>query len=289
MRLFKYLHPDRVDVLTGKRIAFSPPKNLNDPFEMKPPMSYAGFMGMSSLEDADIDAIFQRSLEEYFTAEQIHMMDPSTARAFRSQIKESTAAYIEARLDQMSDGLYEATNRHIGMLCLSERQDDILMWAHYTNSHEGYVIEFDPDHAFFNCKVSDIDELRHLRRVHYSDQRPDLSVESATKMRAFLTKSSHWSYEAEWRILGALKDASEVVSLRDRNIHLFSFPSEAVKSVTIGCRASVATAEAILNALAADGHFSTIPVFQAVPDKTAFKLNIVEISRPDDFVPQFAS
>lgn len=289
MRMFKYLHSDRVDVLTGKRICFSPPKNLNDPFEMKPPMSYEGFMGMTALDDAGIDQILKKTVEEHFTADQIRMLGPSYLEAFRSQLKTSTASLIKNRVEQIAEGLYEATNRHIGMLCLSERQDDILMWAHYTNSHEGYVVEFDPDHAFFNCKVSDIDELRHLRRVHYSDQRPDLSVESATDMRAFLTKSSHWSYEAEWRILGALKDASEVISLPDRNIHLFGFPSEAVKSVTIGCRASVATSEAILSALAADDYFNTVPVFQAVPDKTAFKLNIVEISRADDFVPQFAS
>ncbi|SDO59033.1 hypothetical protein SAMN04490208_4280 [Pseudomonas poae] len=37
-RLFKYLHPDRVDVLKTGKICFSSPTNLNDPFELKPPL-----------------------------------------------------------------------------------------------------------------------------------------------------------------------------------------------------------------------------------------------------------
>lgn len=36
MPLFKYLHPDRTDVLLGQSIRFSSPAALNDPFELKP-------------------------------------------------------------------------------------------------------------------------------------------------------------------------------------------------------------------------------------------------------------
>jgi len=39
MRLFKYLHPDRTDVLREAMIRFSSPHVLNDPFELKPNIS----------------------------------------------------------------------------------------------------------------------------------------------------------------------------------------------------------------------------------------------------------
>lgn len=289
MRLFKYLHPDRVDVLTAKQICFSPPSNLNDPFEMKPPMTYEGFMGMASLDDADIDEMMRTTLEESLTSEQINTLSLEFLTAYREQIKRLTADYFSKGMNDIADGIYEATNKCIGVLCLSERQDDILMWAHYTNSHEGYVIEFDPQHKFFNSKKTNVDELRHLRRVRYSDDRPELTKETVEAMQALLTKSTHWSYESEWRMLASLSDASNLISLPDRNVHLFSFPSDAVKSVTIGCRASVRTSDSILKALRADTHFNSIPIYQAVPDRSEFKLNITEISRPDNFVPEFAS
>ena len=31
----------------------------------------------------------------------------------------------------------------LGILCLSERRDDILMWSHYASSHCGVCLEFD--------------------------------------------------------------------------------------------------------------------------------------------------
>lgn len=40
MRLYKYLHPDRIDVLRSGRICFSSPSNLNDPFELKAPFQF---------------------------------------------------------------------------------------------------------------------------------------------------------------------------------------------------------------------------------------------------------
>lgn len=36
MYLYKYLNPDRVDVLKQRRIRFTQPSALNDPFEFKP-------------------------------------------------------------------------------------------------------------------------------------------------------------------------------------------------------------------------------------------------------------
>ena len=39
MKLYKYLHPDRIDVLKNKSIRFSPPVAFNDPFEFKPVLS----------------------------------------------------------------------------------------------------------------------------------------------------------------------------------------------------------------------------------------------------------
>ena len=36
MLLYKYVHPDRIDILKNFQLRFSSPAALNDPFEMKP-------------------------------------------------------------------------------------------------------------------------------------------------------------------------------------------------------------------------------------------------------------
>lgn len=48
MQLYKYFHPDRIDVLAKGIIRFSPPQAFNDPFDMKP-----NIQGIASQEHWD--------------------------------------------------------------------------------------------------------------------------------------------------------------------------------------------------------------------------------------------
>ncbi|PNV83898.1 MAG: hypothetical protein C0627_03670 [Sulfurimonas sp.] len=57
---------------------------------------------------------------------------------------------------------------HVGTLCLSAKNDDILMWSHYANNHSGIVLEFDKAHLFFNTKPLAVEELLHgIEIVNY--------------------------------------------------------------------------------------------------------------------------
>lgn len=51
----------------------------------------------------------------------------------------------------------------LGIFSLSKRYDDELLWAHYSNSHKGFCIEYDldqllakqnPKHRFFDIQYS---------------------------------------------------------------------------------------------------------------------------------------
>jgi hypothetical protein len=44
MILYKYLHPDRIDVLTQKMVRFTQPGDFNDPFEFRPYIQSAAQM-----------------------------------------------------------------------------------------------------------------------------------------------------------------------------------------------------------------------------------------------------
>jgi len=280
MRLFKYLHPDRVDVLAGKTISFSQPENLNDPFEMKPPIDEPDFMAqVNEYSKVELNKLIDQKIRDEFTGQELRRLGRDKVAHLRYQFKKQFISMAKTSLPKVNEALHGGAQKAIGVLCLSERQDDILMWAHYTNSHEGYVIEFDPMHSFFNARRSSNDDLRHLRQIKYADSRPTLSHKSMADMAAFLTKSKHWEYEKEWRMMVAITDSTYTVELPDKTINLFAFPAEAVKSVTLGCRASSKTVDAIFSALDSDSYLSKVPVFRAVADKTQFRLNILSTDR----------
>jgi len=116
----------------------------------------------------------------------------------------------------------------IGMLCLSERTDDILMWSHYAAGHQGICLGFqvDENDGFF-C---------HGLPVDYpdSDERPkwdhrDTKLEHITKI--LLTKAKHWRYEREWRIV-------KPPPLGGAGPH--KFPIANLTAVIFGCRLKMA-------------------------------------------------
>ena len=85
-----------------------------------------------------------------------------------------------------------------GVFSLSAVNNDILMWGHYADSHKGFCIEYLRDGENILGKQAD--------PVIYQNELPSLSVQDVTSHGAgvdslFFTKSSHWSYEKEWRVI----------------------------------------------------------------------------------------
>jgi hypothetical protein len=111
------------------------------------------------------------------------------------------------------------------------------MWAHYGASHTGFVIEFNAHHAYFHQQKTENDELRHLRRVLYKDSRPSGSLTDLEGSEVFLVKSSHWSYEREWRIFRPLSDADKELTIPAGRLYLFQIPADAISGVILGARA----------------------------------------------------
>ncbi|MGD0216615.1 MAG: DUF2971 domain-containing protein [Desulfobaccales bacterium] len=93
--------------------------------------------------------------------------------------------------------IYETFVVETGIYCLSAINNNILMWSHYSEGHRGLCLEFDTRN---NINLFDV-----ALKVSYSERYPSIDI---LKMgyedeyrKAFLTKSKHWEYEQEWRIL----------------------------------------------------------------------------------------
>jgi len=279
VRLFKYLHPDRVDVLRDKLLCFSAPANLNDPFELRPLLKLYDSnesllaaaeqqFGMSIQDQLDL---VPPGLRPYMTPDMLEMI--------QGMARQMLPAIIEAGTPGLQQHINDSLAKALGILCLTEQQDDLLMWAHYANAHEGFAIELDPSSDFFDCRCSPKDEFRHLRQVRYTDVRPQLVMNQVTDMSAYLTKSSHWAYEKEWRMMFALADATEVKVFGDKQFHLFAHPASAIRSVTLGCRMSSIKRAEIMEVLAGDRELSAVAIYETSPDEALFRLNISRVER----------
>ncbi|MDR4482414.1 MAG: DUF2971 domain-containing protein [Nitrospirales bacterium] len=93
--------------------------------------------------------------------------------------------------------------KHMRIFCISEVQDDLLMWAHYAENHTGIVFKL-------TCLPEKDNALCIAQQVSYTDEIPimvtiaDLvdhqcGVGKFTELDYFkkqaLTKSYHWNYE----------------------------------------------------------------------------------------------
>lgn len=126
-----------------------------------------------------------------------------------------------------------------GVFCSTTDNNNLLMWAHYADHHRGAVIEYSPN-------VEKDSAFLASRPVHYSQERP-LPYKDASAMvaglqrnldetirdivdRLVFTKSSHWSYEQEYRLFVPF------MIRPDQEFSTLKFHAEELTAIYFGCR-----------------------------------------------------
>jgi hypothetical protein len=239
MILYKYLQPARVDILKHNRIRFTQPGDFNDPFEFRPKIrEVAPDAEVRAYVEEHFEQLVEEELAKYGAITQF--VSQADVRGLLAKQKGMLPALFRllepAAIQKVSPMLDGLLNLNVGILCLSEVRDSILMWGHYTNNHQGFVVGFDSDHPFFSKRTSDKDEFGFLRRVDYSPQRPQVALTDTTSPVWFSTKSEHWSYEKEWRIVRVLSEAEHRIDRLPFPICLFEFAPDAVVEIIVGMR-----------------------------------------------------
>jgi len=160
----------------------------------------------------------------------------------------------------------------MGVVCFTERPDNLLMWAHYTSKHEGICLGFE-----------DIAERLDVQNVQYSKTLPRLRLvdllppkdSEATRVR-LQTKSYHWSYEREWRfIIGSTKFSSDGDPRRK-----VPFSPHELRRVIFGCRIAPEKRQEIM--LLLKDWPTPLYFYQAKTHKSRFAIGIhqIQIHRP---------
>lgn len=221
---YKYCEPDRNDVLQNGMIRFTQPADFNDPFEASP-----NFSGNRPDLDNTLLAQYLRDAEP--CTPQVRLQRLADGAQNTACLRRQFALDYPAKLSE-----------HFVVLCLSRSRGNLLMWAHYTDCHRGFVIGFDTDSEFF--KRGAFGGLREVTYANIRDRAPEKDGRYATQEEldsynssVFFTKSCDWAYEKELRIVRHPQEADCVPGkLNGWDICLFRFPLEAVREVIVGAR-----------------------------------------------------
>lgn len=282
MIVYKYLSPDRIDVLQNCMVRYTQPESFNDPFEVKPNIcrlseeqeSYSAFDELISKALRENYEKLPQDFRALVSFDRFYQMAMEEAGP---NAKEQFYKLVESCIPIVRQMITDGFNKAIGIFSLTEKPDNLLMWSHYAASHEGFVIGFDSNHPYFNEKKGPDDEFGYLRQVKYCETRPTLVMIEMSGTDILLVKSTQWDYEQEWRIIRPLQEANKIIQADSCPIHLFQFPMTAVKEVILGCRMSEKRKQEIKAILTSES-FQHVRVRQAEPDELEFKLNISSIN-----------
>ena len=280
MIFYKYLPPERIDILQNRLIRFTQPNALNDPFEAKPhfhaPATREGFA--SAFADTIRQApliwehcrlVTQTNLDQRAFTDKVER-DPDYAEQLYKRVPQSDLrTYARKRT-------YELCNV-IGILSLSETPDNLLMWSHYAEDHTGFVLMLDGSDDFFRGD-NPLLGFAKPEPVQYKLERPSTTIEEVTMSEIFFTKGSDWQYEKEWRYLKYLNDADE--RCKDANnldANIFWLPPKCIVGVILGGYRSKELENKIVALRRDDPEFKHLQIQQAGASTTRYQLQIKEI------------
>lgn len=283
MMLYKYLTADRIDVLQNCLIRYTQPGAFNDPFEVKPHISklseeYEAHSLFEVIMPKELRKSYDQLPVEFRSVMPFDVFLKNAQEELGEDAKTLFYQMIESNTPFIRKMLDETFNDKIGILSLTEKPNNLLMWAHYASNYEGYITGFDATHPYFKEQKTISDEFRHLRKVEYRQVRPSLPLIEMTGVEIFLVKSMQWSYEQEWRILRPLQDADKIIESSGFSIHLFQIPPMAIKEVILGCRMKDEIRTEIITTLKNSQQFQHVKLIQTKVDETEFKLTFHDIT-----------
>ena len=178
--------------LREKKLWFSNPENFNDPFDCN-----VNFEIIDDHNDENLRSLFLRLLElalDKNTFRSKYSNDGKINKAFRSDAVGMARAATKSVVSR----------KQFGVSCFAENNENILMWSHYASNHQGFCLEFDTRFEPFKPV-----KTQTLLKVDYSEKYPRLSINNipnnlpSIPRNIFGIKSTHWSYEEEWRMFAS--------------------------------------------------------------------------------------
>lgn len=257
-------------ILTNLEVKCSSPFLFNDPFDSQIEIQH---------DVRNTEELIKRATGKICDAMK-HLLVGCTVEQANGLVVENMMTDTKFITDRQLafDRFYQEVNEKIiefakedRIFCLSEINDSLLMWTHYTKDHKGAVIRFRciPEINTATCAA---------KPVIYSDKVPLLTIEDFFKGEQFvknyilnealLTKSLDWEYEREWRLI--LKQQNKA-----KDFDLRSVFEKEIDAIYLGCKMEADDKKELID-ITRDKRQS-ITIFEAFKDRKEFKLNFKEL------------
>ena len=212
MHLYKYRSIDdnnrewTESIFRENKVYFSSADQFNDPFDCKHGYSFAG----TEREQRN----YLRELTRHSHPDWSRAEIRRVSRKYDLRVAKKPG--FEKELENIAGRIISG----LGICCLTEVPNDLLMWSHYANAHKGYCIQFlNDNNEFF---------MKNTRKVVYSEEFPIVNLQDTGEehvRKALYTKAKQWEYEQEWRSF----DQETGPGLKTISEHL-------ITGVIFGCR-----------------------------------------------------
>jgi len=237
------------EIFLKNEVWFPTPASFNDPFDCQ-------FVLKSEASREEKMSFFREYLKWRYRLSDAQA-EHRTKKMFSPTRRSELADWERQRLQDIRD-----TRNRIGVFCLTEVSDDILMWSHYADQHRGICLEFtlsSQEHIDFFAQASEI---------KYQDSFPEVNPFTRSPPGKKLTlmalrKSTRWKYEKEWRILKVDGPGKETL------------PPRLITSVILGARISPDNRQLVLQWVAA--HPTPIRVRQAELKKSEYGVETKDV------------
>lgn len=259
--LFKYIPPERIDVLQGLKVRFTQPSALNDPYECTLTFGTGEFREhlMRSGEGltGESRARWERTVDLMVTKERLQQ-------------------YLE-KLQWTADRVRKHLDEKVGVLSLSKNALNPRMWSLYAGDHRGLCVGFRIATNLV-APTRRADCLQWSMPVVYADRPHELpdALDSDQLLRLALErKSSAWTDEEEVRIVRSLEHGPVTPIGNDRvgfPVYLFPFSADEISCVVLGARCSIESRQAIRSAM--EQHGIEAPLMQVAVVPGTYRLEL---------------
>jgi hypothetical protein len=288
---FKYTTANTAQkVIQTQKFRWSSPLLFNDPFDHQ-----AGFVSLFTGEELSQkierlselaifgDAPFDPPIRTPFS------VSTRLLREVRDRLpKDEVIATIKAASLEIAanfQGIFTHLNEeirsvltHSRVFCMTEKEDNVVMWSHYADQHKGAVFKLRRlekiDHQFIVArKVAYTDEPQPYLTL---DQQIDNSVGNAFHdptplvWNSAYIKHTDWAYEKEWRVHIPL-----IHEPAGDGVAFYEEPKELFEAIYLGCRMPRETVDQ-MTALISE-HLPDTEIYQAKKEPSQFRLSFDRI------------
>lgn len=216
--LFKYFptDPDKLEKFTKRQVYLTPPEFFNDPWDF-------------------------RVRFEPRTAAQLREECPFSSSYSAEKFREFEAAMTSTDFHADESLNYQKEiGKIVGVVSLAAEPLDRRMWAHYGESHKGFVAEFwYGEEAFkdgFYEREGPFGFAGKVRYLKHREQEPECKRNYSNIDKVLWIKHSEWEYEQEWRVIQQHEKATPGQTMNGEPRSLLEFEPGHLIRVIFGFR-----------------------------------------------------